>query len=65
MPPKLKDLVSELEAAGFVYRGGKGSHRNYLHPNVDRPITISGALGGDAKHYQVRAVKTAIEESKK
>jgi hypothetical protein len=28
-------------------------------------VTISGALGDDAKHYQVRAVQLAIEESKK
>jgi hypothetical protein len=27
------------------------------------PVTISGAAGDDAKHYQVRAVKRAIEES--
>ena len=65
MPPKLRELIAELESAGFVNRGGRGSHRNYVHPKVDRPITISGLPGGDAKHYQVRAVKTAVEESKK
>ena len=64
MPPKVRELVSELERAGFVERGGKGSHRNYVHPKVAKPITISGALGDDAKHYQVRAVKRAVEESK-
>jgi hypothetical protein len=31
---------------------------------VQRPVTISGALGDDAKHYQIRAVERAIEESK-
>jgi len=30
-----------------------------------RPVTVSGALGDDAKHYQVRAVELAIQESKK
>jgi predicted RNA binding protein YcfA (HicA-like mRNA interferase family) len=64
MPPKVRDLVSELEQAGFVNRGGKGSHRNYVHPKVANPITIAGSLGNDAKHYQIRAVKTAIKESK-
>ena len=44
-------LVSELERAGFVNRGGRGSHRNYVHPKVARPITISGALGDDALHH--------------
>jgi predicted RNA binding protein YcfA (HicA-like mRNA interferase family) len=64
VPPKVRDLVSELERAGFVNRGGRGSHRNYVHPKVARPITISGALGDDAKRYQIRAVEQAIEESK-
>jgi predicted RNA binding protein YcfA (HicA-like mRNA interferase family) len=48
-----------------VNRGGKGSHRNFVHPKVARPITISGKAGDDAKHYQVRAVQLVIEESKK
>ena len=64
MPPKIRELVAELESAGFVDRGGKGSHRNFVHPEVEKPVTISGSPGDDAKHYQVRAVRLAIEESK-
>ena len=64
MPPKVRQLVADLEKAGFVDRGGKGSHRNFVHPKVSKPITISGAPGEDAQHYQVRAVKRAVEESK-
>lgn len=65
MPPKIRELMAELERAAFVDRGGKGSHRNFVHPKVARPVTISGTPGDDAKHYQVRAVRLAIEESKK
>ncbi len=65
MPPKVRDLISELERAGFVNRGGKGSHRNFVHPKVAKPVTISGKPGDDAKHYQLRAVQLAIEEAKK
>jgi predicted RNA binding protein YcfA (HicA-like mRNA interferase family) len=64
MPPKVRELVAELQKAGFTDRGGKGSHRNFVHPKVSKPITISGAPGEDAKHYQARAVKRAVEESK-
>ena len=64
MPPKIKDLIAQLEQAGFVNRGGKGSHRNFVHPRAAKPVTISGALGDDALRYQLRAVKLAIEESK-
>lgn len=65
MPPKVRELIAELGTAGFVDRGGKGSHRNFVHPKVARPVTISGNPGDDAKHYQVRAVRLAIEESKR
>jgi predicted RNA binding protein YcfA (HicA-like mRNA interferase family) len=65
MPPKIKHLIKELEKAGFVNRGGKGSHRNFVHPKVAKPVTISGKAGDDALRYQERDVKKAIEESKK
>ena len=64
MPRKIRELIADLESAGFENRGGKGSHRNYVHPRVARPVTISGRPGDDAKQYQERAVKRAIEESK-
>lgn len=59
----MKELIERLEKAGFTNRGGKGSHRNFVHPRVSRPITISGKLGDDAKRYQERAVSKAIEEA--
>ena len=64
MPKKIRELIADLEAAGFVDRGGKGSHRNFVHPKVAKPVTISGKGGDDAKKYQERAVSKAIEESK-
>ena len=63
--PKIRELISELEGAGFTDRGGKGSHRNFVHPKVKKPITVSGNPGVDAKQYQIRAVRLAIEESKR
>jgi len=65
MPRKVREVIRELKKAGFADRGGKGSHRNYVHPNVAKPVTISGNPGDDARHYQEKAVKLAIEESKK
>jgi len=65
MPPKVRDLIAELEGAGFVNRGGRGSHRNFVHPDAARPVTLSGKPGDDARHYQVRAVRLALEEMKK
>ena len=65
MPRKICDLIEELKKAGFVDRGGKGSHRNFTHPNVRKPVTISGKMGDDALNYQERAVRLAIQESRK
>lgn len=65
MPRKVRDLIRDLEQAGFADRGGKGSHRNFVHPKVRRSITVSGHGGDDALQYQERAVRLAIEESRK
>jgi predicted RNA binding protein YcfA (HicA-like mRNA interferase family) len=61
MARKIRELIRDLEAAGFVNRGGKGSHRNFEHPNGGR-VTISGKPGDDAKPYQEREVKKVIGE---
>jgi len=63
MPRKVRELIAELKKHGFVDRGGKGSHRNFTHPQVARPVTISGDPGDDAKKYQEKAVKAAIAEA--
>jgi predicted RNA binding protein YcfA (HicA-like mRNA interferase family) len=65
MPRKVRELIADLEEAGFIDRGGKGSHRNFVHPKVAKPVTISGNPGDDAKHYQEKAVRAAIWEAKK
>ena len=61
MPPKIRQLIGDLKSAGFTDRGGKGSHRNFKHPKGIR-ITISGSDGADAKPYQEKAVKAALEQ---
>jgi len=58
-------LVRDLTQAGFVDRGGRGSLRNFVHPNVRKPVTLSGQPGDDALRYQERTVRMAIEESKR
>jgi len=63
VPPKVRELIKSLEQAGFQDRGGKGSHRNFVHPKVSKPVTISGKLGDDARKYQIRAVEKAVQEA--
>jgi predicted RNA binding protein YcfA (HicA-like mRNA interferase family) len=62
MPRKIRELIQDLQRAGFVDRGGKDSHRNFQHPMGAR-VTVSGKPGADAKPYQEREVKKVIEET--
>jgi predicted RNA binding protein YcfA (HicA-like mRNA interferase family) len=61
MPKKISELIRELKKAGFVDRGGKGSHRNFTH-SLGVKITLSGSPSHDAKRYQERGVEKAVRE---
>jgi predicted RNA binding protein YcfA (HicA-like mRNA interferase family) len=63
LPRKIRQLIADLERAGFVDRGGRGSHRNFTHPRGLR-VTLSGQAGDDAKHYQERDVRRVLDALK-
>jgi predicted RNA binding protein YcfA (HicA-like mRNA interferase family) len=63
VPRKLRELIRELVNTGFVDRGGKGSHRNFLHPSGVR-VTLSGRPDDDAKHYQEQEVAQRIDAAR-
>ena len=54
--------MTDLTAAGFTELAGKGSHRKYMHARYPGAVTLSGAPGDDAKPYQEKQVRQAIEE---
>ena len=64
MPKKIRELIRDLKMAGFVDRGGKASHRNFIHSS-GVVVTLSGHPGDDAKPYQIKAIKEKIEETQK
>ncbi|MCB1093117.1 MAG: type II toxin-antitoxin system HicA family toxin [Verrucomicrobiae bacterium] len=62
MPRPIRDLISDLQKAGFEsIPGGKGSHRKFVHPRYPGAVTLSGKSGDDAKPYQEKQIKQAIE----
>jgi predicted RNA binding protein YcfA (HicA-like mRNA interferase family) len=64
MPRKIRQLVADLEAAGFaIAPGGKGSHRKFRHPRFPGAVIVSGKDGEDAHHYQEKQVRNAIRET--
>ncbi|MCC5847494.1 MAG: type II toxin-antitoxin system HicA family toxin [Verrucomicrobia bacterium] len=64
MPKKIRELIRALKDAGFTDRGGKGSHRNFTHPQGGK-ITLSGNPSHDAKRYQERDVEKVLREVNK
>jgi predicted RNA binding protein YcfA (HicA-like mRNA interferase family) len=64
MPRKIRELIKDLEMAGFVSRGGKGSHCNVIHSS-GVVLTLSGKPGDDAKPYQEKLIKQKIQETQK
>ena len=67
MVRRIRELIQDLKNAGFYEfpGGGKGSHRKFTHVKYPGAVTISGKSGDDAKPYQERQVKQAIEEVEK
>ena len=63
MPRKIRELIQDLKRAGFyeISGAGKGSHRKYTHPDYPGSVTVSGGDGEDAKQYQERQIRQAIE----
>lgn len=60
----MRELVKDLESAGFtqIAGAGKGSHRKFGHDAYGGIVTLSGKDGDDAKRYQEKQVRLAIEE---
>jgi predicted RNA binding protein YcfA (HicA-like mRNA interferase family) len=66
VPRKIRQLVADLEQAGFAQApGGKGSHRKFRHPKLAGSLILSGQSGDDAKHYQEKQVRNAIRDANK
>ncbi len=62
MPRKIRELIAELAKAGFILKPGKGSHRKLTHPKGP-VVIISGAPGDDAKTYQEKDIRKAIDQT--
>lgn len=65
MPRKIRNLVADLIAAGFILQPGrgKGSHMLWEHPTCV-PVLLSGNMGDDAHPKAVKQVREKIAEAK-
>ena len=62
-PRKIGELVADLLANGFaeIGNGGKGSHRTFVYDRYRGALTLSGQSGDDAKPYQEKQIRKAME----
>lgn len=61
MPRKIRQLIADLESAGFVEApGDKGLHRKSRHPKRAGSLIWSGHEGDDAHPYQEKQVRNAV-----
>ncbi len=45
--PKVRDIIAEVEADGWVLHRTRGDHRQFKHPVKTGTVTIPGHLGTD------------------
>jgi predicted RNA binding protein YcfA (HicA-like mRNA interferase family) len=55
-----RDFELLLKAFGFEHVRSAGSHRIYVHPRADRPISVQ-PRAGETKPYQLRQFLDMIE----
>ena len=62
MPRKIRQLITDLEQAGFTLTPAKGSHQKFRHAS-GKTVIVSGHSGDDAHHYQEKLIQRAIKET--
>jgi predicted RNA binding protein YcfA (HicA-like mRNA interferase family) len=60
---QVRELITDLRRAGFFLDHQSGSQRQLKHERFRGVLTVSGQEGGDAKPYQERQVKVAIQKA--
>jgi predicted RNA binding protein YcfA (HicA-like mRNA interferase family) len=58
---KVRDLIRKLEAAGWILRATRGSHRQFKHPDKPLVVTVPGNLGKDVPTGTLRAILKAAD----
>jgi predicted RNA binding protein YcfA (HicA-like mRNA interferase family) len=59
---RFDDLITVIQAFGFIYKRTSGSHQVYKHPNVPEVLSLQPTKDGKIKTYQLRQFLAMIEE---
>jgi predicted RNA binding protein YcfA (HicA-like mRNA interferase family) len=47
MPPKIRDIIRQIEQDGWYLVATKGSHRQFKHPVKPGRVTVAGHSGDE------------------
>ena len=62
MPRKIRQLIKDLQAAGwYQVPGGKGSHRKFKHDTFPGAVILPRQENDDAAHYLEKQVRNAVK----
>jgi predicted RNA binding protein YcfA (HicA-like mRNA interferase family) len=61
MPRKKRNIRRDYRQAGFSERQGKGDHVIFWHPLVKDIFTVDGHDGDDAKPYDEKELRKALQ----
>ena len=61
MPRKKRQIRKDYRDAGFIERQGKGDHTTSSHPGLSKHNTVDGFDGSDAKPYDERDLRAALQ----
>lgn len=65
MPPKIREVISRLEAAGWVLVRQVGSHRQFKRPTMPGTITIAGHPGDHLHPKTLKQVLRVMEDNER
>ena len=58
---KVREMIREVEADGWIYIGTEGSHRQYKHPERGGKVTIAGRPGDDLPPATVNSIRKQMK----
>lgn len=56
VPPKNREVEKLLLEYGYVFKGQRGSHRQYEHPRTGVKVTVAGEPGDEMPRGTLRGV---------
>jgi predicted RNA binding protein YcfA (HicA-like mRNA interferase family) len=56
MPPKIRDIIKQIEKDGWCLVATKGSHRQYKHQKKPGRVTIAGHSGDELAYGTLNSI---------